>query len=78
MKSKNVILMTKSKFWRVMALAFNLGLSIALPIAGGAVLGMILDKRFNTHPQMTLSLLFAGVFVAGGAIYSIIKETKEG
>lgn len=66
-----------TRFWRAVSTAFSLGLSISLPIAGGAILGMFLDEKFGTHPQLTLSLLFAGIFVGAGAIYNVIKETKE-
>lgn len=65
------------KFWRVIETAFSLGMSISIPIAGGAILGIFLDKKFDTHPRLTLSLLFAGIFVAGGAIWNVIKETKS-
>lgn len=60
-----------------MAKAFNLGLSIAIPIAGGALLGLYLDRQLNSSPKMMLSFLFGGVFIAGGNIYSLIKEVKE-
>lgn len=67
----------KQNFLRVLGGAIGLGFSIALPIAGGAVLGYMIDQKFNSHPRWTLSLLFTGIFIAGGALYRIIKESKE-
>lgn len=67
----------KQKFFRVLSSSFGLGFSIALPIAGGAVLGFVVDNKFNSHPKATLSLLFTGIFIAAGAVYQVIKEAKE-
>lgn len=68
----------KQRFFKDLSNAFGLGFSIALPITGGAVLGFIIDNKNSSHPRWTLSLLFTGIFIAGGVIYNIIKETKEG
>ena len=65
------------KFLEVFSLASNLGLSISLPIAGGALLGSFLDNKFNTSPRMTLSLIFLGIFIGAANIYVFMKETRE-
>jgi F0F1-type ATP synthase assembly protein I len=67
----------KKKFLSAINTSFGLGFSISLPIAGGAVLGFMIDNKFGSHPRWTLSLLFTGIFIAGGAIYQAIKETKK-
>lgn len=67
----------RSKMLHVVSIASELGFSIAIPIAGGAFLGQILDGKFHTTPRITLSLIFLGVFIAGANIYLIIKDTKE-
>lgn len=61
----------------VVSLASELGFAIALPIAGGAFFGQVLDNKFHTTPQMTLSFIFIGVFLAASNIYFIIRETKK-
>lgn len=67
----------KSKTLQVLSMASELGFAIALPIAGGAFFGQLLDTKFGTSPRMTLSLIFTGVFLAGANIYFIVKQTKE-
>jgi len=75
-KNLKIDLHSKQRFLKDLGNAFGLGFSIALPIAGGAVLGFVIDNQNNSHPRWTLSLLFTGIFAAGGVIYNIIKETK--
>ena len=57
--------------------AMDLGFAIAVPIAGGALLGVYLDKRFNTSPKLTLSLLFFGIFVGIYSVFKIIQNINE-
>lgn len=54
--------------------AMDLGFSVSVPIAGGALLGVYLDKRFGTSPKLTLSLLFLGLYIG---IYSVYKTIKD-
>lgn len=68
---------TRSKFLAMISLASELGFSISLPIAGGALLGQFLDAKLNTSPRMTLSLIFLGLFIGAANIYVIMKEIKE-
>ena len=65
---------TQDKFLTVISLATELGFSISLPIAGGAFLGQVLDKKLNLAPKMTLSLIFLGLFIGLVNIHKIIKE----
>lgn len=67
----------RNKFLAMISLASELGFSISLPIAGGAILGQYLDNKFNTSPRMTLSLIFLGLFIGAANIYIIMKETRE-
>lgn len=57
--------------------AMNLGFAIAIPIAGGALLGVYLDKQFNTSPKLTLSLLFFGLFIGIYSVYKIIQSIDD-
>jgi len=67
----------RQRFLKALSNSFGLGFSIALPIAGGAILGFVIDNKFNSHPKWTLSLLFTGIFIAAAAVYQVIKEIKE-
>lgn len=67
---------SNKKFLSYLSLALELGFTISIPIAGGALLGQFLDTKFGTSPRMTLSLIFLGIMVAGFYIFSIIKESR--
>lgn len=68
---------SRSKFYIMISLVTELGLSISLPIAGGAILGQYLDNKFGTSPRITLSLIFFGLFIGSANIYFIIKENSK-
>jgi len=68
---------SRNRFLAMISLASELGFSVSLPIAGGALLGQFLDNKFNTSPRMTLSLIFFGLFLGAANIYIIMKETRE-
>ena len=68
----------RSKFLTMISLASGLGFSISLPIAGGALLGHFLDRKFGTTPRMTLSLIFLGLMIGVANIYFIMKESEKG
>lgn len=67
----------KLKAWEVFSLTSNLGLSVSLPIVGGAFLGQFLDSKFNSLPKMTLSLIFLGLILAVANIYTTLGKIKE-
>jgi ATP synthase protein I len=54
---------TAATFWRSLSVLGTVGWSIALPAAGGALLGHHLDARLGTGVHLTLILLTAGVMV---------------
>lgn len=68
---------SRDKFLAMISLASELGFSISLPIAGGAILGWILDGKFHTSPRITLSLIFLGIMLGAANIYFIMKESEE-
>lgn len=67
----------RNRYLAMISLASELGFSIALPIAGGAILGQFLDLKLNTAPKLTLSLIFFGLFIGAVNIYYIMKETEK-
>ncbi|KKR31200.1 MAG: hypothetical protein UT63_C0079G0008 [Candidatus Gottesmanbacteria bacterium GW2011_GWC2_39_8] len=62
------------KIWSRIALVSEIGFVIAIPIAGGAIFGAYLDRKFGTAPKLTLSLLFTGLFLGTYNVYRIIKD----
>lgn len=47
-----------------------IGFAVAVPIAAGAFLGNLLDKKFHTQPALLIVLLLLGV---ADAFYNFIK-----
>ena len=60
---------------KLLSESLGLGVTIVLPIAGGAIIGVVLDKFFSTAPKLTLGLLFFGVFIS---FYKMFKLTQTG
>jgi hypothetical protein len=60
-----------------LALIGQVGLMVALPVAGGAVLGAWLDARWNARGLITVAAVLLGL-VAGlaGAVRLLLKETR--
>jgi len=63
--------------WYYMGAAGEIGFAIALPIAGGAILGSWLDQKSGTYPRYTLSLLVTGIVLSVINFYFIIKAIIE-
>jgi F0F1-type ATP synthase assembly protein I len=64
----------KERFYKTLSLSLNLGGSIVLPIAGGALLGSYLDSIFASSPIVTLTLLLIGVIFV---FYRILRLTQD-
>ncbi|HET89799.1 MAG TPA: AtpZ/AtpI family protein [Chloroflexi bacterium] len=63
-------------FWRLVAQASQLGWNMAIPIAGGVLLGHYLDQRFDEEFTWTLTLLLMGVAVAFNNLYTMYVDNK--
>ena len=50
--------------WYYFGLAGQIGFAVALPIAGGAILGSYIDRKLGSYPTYTISLLFAGIVLS--------------
>jgi ATP synthase protein I len=57
-------------------LLMRIALGLLLPILGGAFGGIYLDKRFDTHPWLTLFGLMAGIFVGFAGLYGMFRSEK--
>lgn len=64
--------------WYYLGLIGEIGFAIAVPIAGGALLGVFVDRIWSTAPKATLSLLFLGIIISFMNLFktveTIIKE----
>jgi ATP synthase protein I len=61
----------RAAFWQAMIELTTLGWLIALPIAGGVLLGRYVDVRLHSGAFWTLALLGAGILVAGLDVYLV-------
>lgn len=75
-KLKKEVEKDQNRSLQFLALVGELGYSISLPIAGGALLGRFLDNKFGSSPKFTLSLIFFGLFLGFYRIIGIIKKVK--
>lgn len=64
--------------WYLLGIVGQIGFSIAIPIAGGAILGSFIDRRMNIYPKATLGLLLFGVFLSFITFYETIKTVLKG
>ncbi|HEV2250482.1 MAG TPA: AtpZ/AtpI family protein [Candidatus Limnocylindria bacterium] len=59
------------------AILGQVGLTIAVPIALGAWLGLKVDAALGTSPWGLLGLIFVGMAAAGGGVALLIKRFAE-
>ena len=67
----------EASFWQAMAYLTSLGWILALPVAGGILLGAWLDRQLGTTPTMTLGLLGAGIIIAAVQAYLVVAEAEQ-
>lgn len=60
--------------WYYLGSVGQIGYAIALPIAGGALVGAYIDKRLSTYPNATLSLLLVGAVIS---IVGFIRTVQD-
>lgn len=65
------------KSWRVALLASGVALSVPGTIAGPALFGYMLDKRYNSAPTWLSVGLLLGFIVAIFEIIIVVKRMKE-
>lgn len=64
----------KKRFFSLFNTSADLGFSIALPIAGGAIIGSYLDKVWGSAPKATLGLLFLGIGLGIASVFRLIND----
>jgi hypothetical protein len=71
----------KQDAWFYLGFVGQIGYAIALPIAGGALLGAYIDRIRSTYPKATLFLLFIGFCISFlgfvRTIQDIIKKSDN-
>jgi len=67
--------------WSALALAWQLGYSIAVPLVVLALGGRLLDKKFGTSPWLLVSGVILSLFISTFLVYSktinILSETEH-
>jgi ATP synthase protein I len=62
---------------RELAFFSSLGFSIALSIFIGLAVGVYLDRRFETHPWLTLAFLVIGIVAGFRNIALALKKIRK-
>lgn len=60
-------------FYKTLAQGFELGMSVTV----GVVIGLMVDKHFDTAPWGLVWFGFSGVVASGVAAYKLIQKSKE-
>lgn len=71
---RKTVLRKQPSSWYYLASMGQIGFAVALPIAGGAFLGVYLDRQWSTYPKATLFFLFVGILVS---LVSFIHTVQE-
>ncbi|MBI4142941.1 AtpZ/AtpI family protein [Candidatus Uhrbacteria bacterium] len=64
----------RSPFWQAVALAWELGYTIAIPIVLLALGGRFLDRRFGTSPWLLLLGILLSIIVSSIAITMKVRR----
>lgn len=64
----------KSIFLKTVALAWELGYSIAIPLVAFAFSGRLLDKKYESSPIFLLSGILLAIMISGIAVF---RKTKK-
>jgi predicted F0F1-ATPase subunit len=60
--------------WFYLGLVGNIGYTISVPIAGGAIIGSLIDRTWSTYPNATLVCLFLGIIVSMLGFIGIVRK----
>lgn len=63
--------------WYYLGLIGEIGFAIAVPIVGGALVGVLIDRTWSTTPKATLSLLFVGVVVSFINLFKTVETITK-
>lgn len=60
--------------WYYFGLAGEIGFTVAIPIAGGAIVGSYIDGRLHSYPNCTIIFLFVGIALSIINFIVIVKS----
>jgi predicted F0F1-ATPase subunit len=60
--------------WYYLGFVGEIGYSISIPIAGGALLGTYIDRHWLTYPKATLILILVGSIISILGFIRVIQE----
>jgi len=63
--------------WYYLGLVGQMGFSVALPIAGGAIFGRYVDTHWWSYPKGTLTFLIMGVVLSAVSFIRIVLTVTE-
>lgn len=64
----------KANGWQLAGVAGQIGFDVALPMVGGLIIGIKLDKVWGTHPKMTLMLFCVGILLGCTSLIRIVRD----
>lgn len=64
-------------YWNTFQLLGQLGFIIAIPAAGFAYLGAVLDRKYHASPLFIIAGLGLAIFLSSLAVYRMIKKIEE-
>lgn len=67
----------KLSVWEILRISSGLGLTIALPISGGTILGFFLDGKLHSRPLLTIVFLLGGIALATVGVFKKMKEIES-
>lgn len=63
--------------WYYLGLVGQIGFVVAVPIAGGALLGAAIDNRWSLYPKATLTCLIIGIIVSSVHFVRTVAEITK-
>lgn len=64
----------KSVFWQAVGLSFQLGYTITLPLVVLALVGRLLDRKFDSSPIFLLTGIIISMIISGIALFVKMKK----
>jgi F0F1-type ATP synthase assembly protein I len=52
----------------------NVGFYLVTPLIMGVILGLLLDRLFNTKPNLTIFLIFIGAIASFYNLFKLVKD----
>lgn len=65
------------RVWQVLNICGQLGFVIAIPAAGFAYLGAILDKKYHTSPWLVIAGLGLAIFCSSIWVWRMLKKIEN-